>query len=79
MFRRNVNPGMGGRGRSARGFGARPGMGRMDTCRQGLRGGNGRGICINQDYSQGDKDLLISQKEFFQERIELINEQLENL
>lgn len=81
---RNRNP-IAGRREMSRGFGqcralrARSRTRLVDNCRQGLRSGNGRGVCINPEYSEGDKDLLISQKEFLEERIEFINEQIEKL
>lgn len=60
---------------SARGAGF--GGGARRGSMQGAGRGIGRGMGFNQQSSQTSKELLTSQKEMLQDRINLINEQLE--
>jgi hypothetical protein len=59
------------------GLGMRFGLG--FACRRGFGRGFGRGFEINQTSSKTEKELLNEQKTMLQDRIEIIDKQLENL
>jgi hypothetical protein len=67
------------------GFGAGPGAGLGFGCRRGFGrlggffGGFGRGFAPEQVTQKNQKELLKEQKDFFQDRIEAIDKQLEDL
>ncbi len=62
-------------------YGAGPGMGfgRGQACRRGFGRGFGRGFANSQASTQTQKELLNEQKTMLQDRLEVINKQLENL
>jgi hypothetical protein len=62
-------------------YGAGPGMGLGLglACRRGFGRGLGRGFAINQASSKTQKELLQEQKAILQDRLEVIDKQLENL
>jgi hypothetical protein len=59
------------------GIGQRMGLGL--ACRRGFGRGFGRGFAVNQTYSKSKKELLNEQKTMLQERIEVIDKQLEDI
>ncbi len=75
MRRRNDNRQMGGRQRAQR----RDGSCRFNGPGRRMNGGSGRGICMNMENSGDNKEFLTKQKEFLEQRIDCVNEQLENL
>lgn len=85
MRRRNVNRQIGGRQGMRRRDGScrfeGPGMRRdvENNGRQMFNRGFGRGICMNMDYIGDNKEFLTEQKEFLENRINCINDQLENI
>lgn len=54
-------------------------MGLGLACRRGFGRGFGRGFAVNQTYSKSKKELLNEQKTMLQERIEVIDKQLEDI
>ncbi len=56
-------------------YGAGLGMGLGLACRRGF----GRGFAVNQNSSKTQKELLNEQKTMLQDRLEVIDKQLENL
>jgi hypothetical protein len=59
------------------GTGFRMGLGL--ACRRGFGGGFGRGFAVNETSPKTQKELLQEQKAILQNRIEVIDKQLENL
>lgn len=57
------------------GAGLGMGLGRGFACRRGF----GRGFATNQTSSKTQKELLSEQKTMLQDRLEVIDKQLENL
>ena len=55
------------------------GLGLGLACRRGFGGGFGRGFAFNQTSSNTQKELLNEQKTMLQDRLEVIDKQLENL
>ncbi len=55
------------------------GMGLGLACRRGFGRGFGRGSAVNQTSSKIRKELLQEQKAMLQDRLEVIDRQLENL
>ncbi|HZK26576.1 MAG TPA: DUF5320 domain-containing protein [Thermoclostridium sp.] len=62
-------------------YGVGPGkrLGLGLACGRGLGRGFGRGFAINQTSSKTQKDLLQNQKTMLQDRLKVIDKQLENL
>ena len=62
-------------------YGSGRGMGfcRGLACRRGFGRGSGRGFAFNQTSSKTQKELLNEQKTMLQDRLEVIEKQLENL
>ena len=62
-------------------YGAGPGMGLGFglACRRGFCRGFGRGFAGNQTFSKTQKELLSEQKTMLQDRLDVIDKQLENL
>jgi hypothetical protein len=61
------------------GAGLGMGLGLGLACRRGFGGGFGRGSAINQTSSKTQKELLNEQKAMLQDRLEVIEKQMENL
>ena len=61
------------------GAGLGMGLGLGLACRRGFGRGFGRGSAINQTSSKTQKELLNEQKTMLQDRLEVIDKQLENL
>ena len=61
------------------GAGLGMGLGLGLACRRGFGRGFGRGSAINQIFSKTQKELLNGQKTMLQDRLEVIDKQLENL
>lgn len=61
------------------GAGSMTGRGLGLVCRRGFDRGFGRGFAVNQTTSKTQKELLQEQKDMLQNRIEVIDKQLENL
>ncbi|HOJ11247.1 MAG TPA: DUF5320 domain-containing protein [Clostridiales bacterium] len=59
--------------------GAGLGMGLGLACRRGFGRSFGRGFAINEVSSKIQKELLHEQKDILQNRLEVIDKQLENL
>lgn len=59
------------------GLGMRSGLGL--ACRRGFGGGFGRGFAMNLISSKTQKELLHERKTILQDRLEVIDKQLENL
>jgi len=55
------------------------GLGLGLACRRGFGRGFGRGFAINQTSPKTQKELLNEQKTMLQDRLEVIDKQLENL
>ena len=55
------------------------GMGLGRGCRRGFGRGFGRGFAVNQTSSKSRMELLNDQKTMLQERIEVIDKQLEDI
>ena len=55
------------------------GLGLGLACRRGFGRGFGRGFAFNQTSSKTQKELLNEQKTMLQDRLEVIDKQLENL
>ena len=66
-------------GASAVKYGAGLGMGLGLACRRGFGRGFGRGFAMNQTSSKTQKELLNEQKTMLQDRLEVIDKQLESL
>lgn len=66
-------------GASAVKYGAGLGMGLGLACRRGFGRGFGRGFAGNAASSKTQKELLSEQKTLLQERLDVIDKQLENL
>ncbi len=66
-------------GASAVRHGAGLGMGLGLACRHGFGRGFGRGFAVNQASSKTQKELLNEQKAMLQDRLDVIDKQLENL
>ncbi len=63
-------------------YGASLGMGLLGlglACRRGFGRGLGRGFADNQTSSKSQKELLGEQKTILQDRLKVIDKQLENL
>jgi hypothetical protein len=61
------------------GSGLGMGLGLGLACRHGFGRGFGRGFAFNQTSSKTQKELLQEQKTMLQNRLEVIDKQLENL
>ena len=61
------------------GVGLGMGLGLGLACRRGFGRGFGRGFAFNQTSSKTQKELLNEQKTILQDRLEVIDKQLENL
>ena len=61
------------------GAGLGMGLGLGLACRRGFGRGFGRGSAINQTSSKTQKELLNEQKAMLQDRLEVIEKQMENL
>ena len=61
------------------GAGLGMGLGLGLACRRGFGRGFGRGSAFNQTSSKTQKELLNEQKTMLQDRLEVIDKQLENL
>ncbi len=55
------------------------GLGLGLACRRGFGRGFGRGFAFNHTSSKTQKELLNEQKTILQDRLEVIDKQLENL
>ncbi len=55
------------------------GLGLGLACRRGFGRGFGRGSAVNQTSSNTQKELLNEQKAMLQDRLEVIEKQMENL
>ena len=61
------------------GVGLGMGLGLGLACRRGFGRGFGRGFAMNQTSSKTQKELLNEQKTMLQDRLEVIDKQLESL
>jgi hypothetical protein len=61
------------------GAGLGMGLGLGLACRRGFGRGFGRGFAVNPTSSKTQKELLHEQKTMLQDRLEVIDKQLENL
>ena len=61
------------------GAGLAMGLGLGLACRRGFGRGFGRGFAFNQTSSKTQKELLNEQKTILQDRLEVIEKQMENL
>ncbi|GLI18439.1 hypothetical protein TSYNTROOL_00170 [Tepidanaerobacter syntrophicus] len=61
------------------GAGLGNGLGLGAACRRGFGRGFGRGFAVNQTSSKTQKELLGEQKTILQNRLNVIDKQLENL
>jgi len=60
-------------------YGAGFGMGLGFFCRRGFGSGIGRGFAVSPISSKTQKELLLEQKNLLQQRIQVIDEQLESM
>ncbi len=60
-------------------YGAGPGVGLGLACRHGFSGGFGKGFGVDQTSPKTQKEMLYEQKIILQDRLKVIDKQLEDL